>query len=144
MIMERDSGLPLMRGLALLAATVFIVACRPPLRVTQHGSSITVDAQTLGEYPSDVARLRVTDASTHRVIWEVKGHGDPQLGKFALNVGENPVVVDDTRHGAYDVVTPIGQQTFTLLGGGRYIIEAWGQDGNPLTKREAEFTTPRR
>jgi hypothetical protein len=133
-----------MRRFPLLAATAFIIAChRPPLRVTQHGSSITVDAQALGEYPSDVARLRVTDASTHRVVWEVKGHGDPQLGKLVLNVGENPVIVGDTRHGAYDVLTPIGKQSFTLTGGGRYIIEAWGEDGNPRTKREAEFTTPR-
>jgi hypothetical protein len=133
-----------MRRVGLIAVTIFIVAChRPALRVTQHGSSITVDAQTLGEYPSDVARLRLTDASTHRVVWEVKGHDDPQLGKVVLKVGENPVVVGDTRHGTYDVVAPIGKQTFTLAGGGKYIIEAWGRDGNPNTKRETEFTTPR-
>jgi hypothetical protein len=133
-----------MRRFTLIAATVFIVGChRPPLRVTQHGSSITVDAQTLGEYPSDVARLRLTDASTNRVVWEVKGHDHPQLGKLVLNVGENPVAVGDTRHGTYDVVKPIRKQTFTLAGGGRYVIEAWGRDGNQGTKREVEFTAPR-
>lgn len=133
-----------MRRFGVIALAVFIVAChRPPLRVTQQGSSITVDLQTSGEYPSDVARLRLTDASTRRVVWEVKGHDDPQLGKFVLSVGENPVVVADTRHGVYDVVAPVGKQTFTLAGGGRYILEAWGRDGNPCTKREAEFTTPR-
>jgi hypothetical protein len=73
----------------------------------------------------------------------VKGHDHPQLGKLVLNVGENPVAVGDTRHGTYDVVKPIRKQTFTLAGGGRYVIEAWGRDGNQGTKREVEFTAPR-
>jgi hypothetical protein len=133
-----------MRRFVLIAAAAFLVAChRPPILVTQHGSLITVDVQTLGEYPSDVARLRLIDASSRHVVWELKGHGDPQLGKFVLNAGNNPVTVGDIRHGTYVVVTPVSSQAFKLAGGGTYILEAWGRDDDPTTKRQAEFTVPR-
>jgi hypothetical protein len=133
-----------MRRVVIIAAALLIIGChRPPLRITTHGASVTVDAQTFGEYPSDVERLRLTDASTHRVVWEVKGHGAPQIGKFVLNAGENVATISDVRHGAFDVIMPVGKQTFTLASGGTYVIEAWGRDGDARTKREAEFTLPR-
>lgn len=120
-----------------------LVACgRPPLRVSQQGQSIVIDMQSLGEYPSDVARVRVIDASRNQVVWEVKGRDEPQVGRVQLKVGENPVRIGDVRHGTYEVITPAGKSTFTLAPGARYVVEVWGSDSNPRTKRAAEFVTP--
>ena len=120
-----------------------LVACgRPPLSVSQQGQSITLDMQSLGEYPSDVVLLRIIDASQNRVVWEVKGRDKPQVGRVLLKVGENSVQLTDVRHGAYEVIVPAGKSTFTLASGRRYVVEAWGSDSNPRTKRVAEFVTP--
>jgi hypothetical protein len=105
---------------------VVLAACgRPPLRVIQHGTSITIDMQTLGEYPTDVARLRLIDASANCVLWDIKGCNDPQLGTIVLTVGTNDANVKDVRHGSYDVITPRNAKTFEIRPGTRYIVEAW-------------------
>lgn len=133
-----------MRGRFLIAAVAVIVGCsRPPLHVTEEHHSINVDTEILGEYPSRVERLRLTDASTHRVIWEVRGRDAPQLGKFVLNVGENPAMVAGVRHGTFDVLIPERQEPFTLASGATYVIEAWGHDGDATTKRDVTFTLHR-
>jgi hypothetical protein len=129
---------------ATFALITFLAACgRPPLSVSQEGQSIIIDMQSLGEYPSDVARLRIIDASQNQVVWDVRGRDGPQLGRVLLKVGENSVQPTGVRHGAYEVVAPAGKSTFTLTPGARYAVEAWGTDANPRTKRVAEFVTPR-
>lgn len=127
----------------ICAAAAFVLACgRPPLRVSTDGQSVLIDMQTLGEYPSDVERLRLTDATDKRVVWEVKGRGEPQLGSIQLRVGENAVAISDVCHGTYDVLVPGGAGTFKLEAGKRYVVEVWGKDDRPRTKREAELIVP--
>ena len=133
-----------MRRAAFLLAVVIFTRCgRPPLRVVQQGALITIDAQTLGEYPSDVARLRLSDVSNKRVVWEIRGRNDPQIGKVTFAIGVNRVDVQDVRHGSYDVIKPSRAQTFTIDHGARYSVEAWGRDNEPMTRAIVEFTTPR-
>ena len=131
-------------SMATACVAVFVAACgRPPLSVSQKGQTVVIDMQSLGEYPSDLESLRLTDAH-NRVVWEIKGRNGPQIGAVALKVGENPVQVDDVRHGVYDVIVPRGQSTFTIEPGARYVVELWGRKGKRWTKRKAEFTAPRR
>src|SRR5260370_34656726 len=92
-----------------------LLACgRPALRISVQQRSVVVDMQTLGEFPSDLARLPLTDASTKRVLWEVRGRDQPQVGRVELYVGENPVQLGDVRHSVYDVIAPTNRSTFTL------------------------------
>jgi hypothetical protein len=144
---QRSEGELLIKRTQALALAVAVMTClvacgRPPLSVSQQGQSIRLDMQSLGEYPSHVALLRIIDATQNEVVWEVKGRDEPQLGRVLLTVGENSVRVTDVRHGAYEVIAPAGKSTFTLAPGTRYVVEAWGSDSNPRTKRVAEFTTP--
>lgn len=133
---------------SISTAAIFVVAAlvlgcgRPPLRVSAAERSVVIDMQTLGEYPSDVDRLRLTDATDKRVVWEVKGRGEPQLGRVTLNVGENAVAMPDVRHGTYEVIAPAGAGTFELVPGKRYVVEVWGKDDVPRTKRQVAFTAP--
>ena len=132
------------RRAVLLCMLMFTLACarRPTLVVSTQARSVVIDMQSLGEYPTDVCRMRLTDASSQRVVWEVKGRNGPQIGRVEWNVGENPVAVYDTRHGDYDVVVPAGADRFTLEAGRRYVIEIWGREEVPRMKRRAEFVTP--
>lgn len=103
---------------ALLVVMAFTISrCgRPPLRVTTQPGTVVIDMQKLGEYPSDVARLRLTDAASNRIVWEVKGRGEPQLGRVQLSVGENTAAIADVRHGSYDVLAPAGAGTLRCCG----------------------------
>ena len=128
---------------ASLLVCVCLAACgRPPLRVAQSGSTVVIDAQTAGEYPSDIARLRLTDAATHRVLWDVRGRNDAQIGKIVLRAGDNPAAIADVRHGEYQVDVPAGARTFALTAGKTYAIELWGRDASAWSRREADFTLP--
>lgn len=129
--------------LAIVAAAAAMLGCgRPPLRVTARENKVVIDLQTLGEYPSNVARLRLTDVATQKVVWELVGIGEPQIGRLELIVGENAAAASDVRHGRYDVVAPKGQTTFNLQPRRKYLIEAWGRDATAHTRSEAHFSTP--
>jgi hypothetical protein len=131
-------------SMATACAAVFVAACgRPPLSVLQKGQTVVIDVQSLGEYPSDMERLRLTDAD-HRVVWEIKGRDGPQINSVTLKIGENPAQLDDVSHGVYDVIVPRGQSTFTIEPGARYVVEVWGKDARQWTRRKEEFTAPGR
>lgn len=106
---------------------LFLSGCgRPPLRISQQRDVIVLDMQSLGEYPTDVTRVRLTDAATQRVVWEVVGSNDPQLGRIELRAGANPVTIEDVRHGTYRATVPAGP-VFTLARGRSYVVEVWGR-----------------
>jgi hypothetical protein len=42
----------------------------PPLRLVRTGTKITVDVQTLGEYPTTVNQFRLSDVNQSAVLWE--------------------------------------------------------------------------
>jgi hypothetical protein len=119
-----------------------MVACsRPPLHVRQDGPTVIIDMQSLGEYPSDVAGIRLVDAVSKEVVWELKGRDGPQLGRVNLTIGENPTLPADIRHGTYEVLKPAGKQTFTLAAKSAYIVEVWANADRPDSKRTAQFVT---
>jgi hypothetical protein len=58
---------------------------RSPLRLVISGNEIVVDVQMLGEYPTTVSRIRFSDLSQSKIVWEVKAErGIPQVHEFSL------------------------------------------------------------
>lgn len=112
------------------------LACKgspPPLRVVRHDTSITLDVQTLGEYQTTVSRIRLTDRSASRVVWEiVVSAGTPQIHSVTLVVGKNPATISDPGPGDYSVVTPSGTGVFRLEAGKPYLVEVWRDSGNSV------------
>lgn len=126
----------------LLCAAAALLGCSPPMDISIEGRSIVIDLQSLGEYPSDVAGLRLIEADSKEVIWELKESEHAQLGRIELKLGENPLQPIDVRHGSYDVVTPTGATSFTLVPKTRYVAEAWSGQKGFMTLRTKEFVTP--
>ncbi|MCW5572696.1 MAG: hypothetical protein KIT37_06655 [Steroidobacteraceae bacterium] len=122
-------------------AMVMIACSQPPMHVLQDGPIVVIDMQSLGEYPSDVAGIRLIDAFSKDVVWEVKGHDRAQLGRITLTIGDNPTLPADIRHGTYEVLKPAGKQTFTIAPSTAYIIEVWARANRPNSKRTARFVT---
>lgn len=127
---------------AFVGAVVTIACTGPPLRVSVNDGSIVLDMQKLGEYSSNVSRLRLTDVSKNHVVWEVLGRDESHVGRVELYVGPNRAQITDVRHGAYEVVVPSRGTTFTLDPNTRYVVEAWGKDPNARRRRRIEFVTP--
>jgi hypothetical protein len=100
----------------------------PPLRLVRAANEITVDVQTLGEYPTTVNRIRLLDAN-RSVVWEVVARSrEAQLTLLVLRSGKNQAMVE-ADHGAYRVVAPIGIDSFNLSPGTKYRLELWGGGG---------------
>jgi hypothetical protein len=128
---------------SVTAAVAFLLAAcgGPPLRLSSESSKIIVDLQKLGEYGSNVARLRITDVQENRVIWEIVGNDQPQLGQLHLYIGENSSTPNDIRHGNYQVVVPGHEKSFRLERGKEYRVEAWSRDHAPRCRTEGVFRT---
>ncbi len=134
------------RVLALGAALVLMASCHnaPPLRIHIENGAANVDVQTLGEYPTSVARVRLRDARSGGTLWEIVHDGRiPQFRGFRLRAGDNAAALEDVEHGAYRVVAPSGGRAFGLLAGAEYTIEVWGSD-EPGSVARASFVLPAR
>ena len=125
-------------GLTLVAAVVFL-ACgnRPPLRVTNDSKGVKVDVQTLGEYPTTIRKIVLTDKILHRTIWELRATSpESQIADFRLVQGHNPLIPGDVTHGTFAAIVPSAGPTFQLQEGRAYEIRVWGESSQP---RVAEF-----
>lgn len=115
------------------------VGCfRPPLRITKDGDAVRIDVQTLGEYPTTIAKVRLLDATSDAVIWEVRARGGAQLSTFELKAGANQRAISHVAWGNMEAVTPQAP-TFTIDPSRPYIIEVWGT-GLVVTRSRARFS----
>lgn len=127
----------MLAAIVLLIVWVVIRCDAPPLRVLHDNEKTRIDVSTLGEYPTTVSRVRLSD-SNGRAVWELRAdHGVAQIHGVTLVRGQNPSQIQSD-YGVYTVVTPQGSTTFVLTTGTRYKIEVWGGTSG-LTKSSAVF-----
>ena len=107
---------------------------RTSTKIVQRGNGTVVDVQTLGEYPTTVDRIRLSDLNQSTVVWEIAtANGTPQIDRFMLKADKNPAVLE-ANSGSYRLVAPTNGSGFLLRKGSKYRIELWG--GNTIfTKR---------
>jgi len=133
----KRTGIPIAIGLLLVIVWIALRWNAPPLRIVGSGARLTADVSTLGEYPTTVTRIRLSDARSHGVVWEVSADGIAQLHGFTLVAGQNAARVSPD-YGSYRVITPSSADSFLLREGTEYTIELWGGWGI-LTKKSATF-----
>jgi hypothetical protein len=125
---------------AALAFSVggFAIGCdRPPLRLSRMGDTFVVDVQTLGEYQTSIARIRLTRGQ--EIVWEATARERAaQLHTFGLRIGSNPGVPQECAGGhrsacdrpraseGFVVLTPAGDGAFRIDPGANYELEVWG------------------
>jgi hypothetical protein len=102
----KEAAIALCIVIVLLVVWIGLRWNAPPLQLVQTGTEITVDVQMLGEYPTTVNRVRLSDLDHPAVVWEIVTlHADTELHDFTLKMGENPALLD-ADHGSYRVVAP--------------------------------------
>lgn len=73
--------------LVLIAYAYFVT---PSVYSEPSARGATIHCEVLHDYPSDVERVEITEATTGKVVWRVKARGDKfQLHKFDLSRGWN-------------------------------------------------------
>ncbi len=131
-------------GSALCAVALLLVIWivirwnAPPLRITSDGPKLSVDVSSLGEYPTTVAKIRLSDLDIRAVVWEARGSDTPQIHGFTLNEGENTAQIH-ADHGSYRIIAPSDSSKFLLRRGTRYKLELWG-GSTMLTKTSTSFS----
>ncbi len=120
---------------SLLLLVTFVVslaitgACKlpPSVNIVPNGAAVIVDVQSFGEYGTEIHRIRLTDNTDKKVVWEVVAQRNvhPSLHTFTLRVGANPVA---NWRDAYEIITPNTEDFFTLNTGRQYLLEAWSGD----------------
>lgn len=95
----------------------------------------------MGEYPTSVSRIRLSEASHPAVVWEVvAGSRVPQIWGLDLRVGDNPVVLTNVFQGRrYRVLFPPGKSVFVLRRRARHCLEIWNSSGWHRSSQEFSF-----
>jgi hypothetical protein len=102
----------------------------PPLQVEAHPGSVVVNLTSLGEYPSAIARIELTDVETGAAIWEVERVAKvANLWKFSLVAGTNSLAPEGLPKDAYRVVKPINTEVFLLSKDRAYRVAVEGTNG---------------
>jgi hypothetical protein len=102
----------------------------PPLRVQASSVGITIDIQTLGEYQTSVARIRLTDQTTRSVLWEVVAkEGTPQIHRIELKRGANNSALADVVAWTFQTIIPANAEYFSLPENHSFAIEVWAPSG---------------
>jgi len=119
--------------LAVLLLVILVFADKvgwfrePPLKLEVIGDSAIVHLETADENQSPVSHVRLKDASSGDVIYEVVADGmAPQVFNFELSVGVNSTQVLAPGKAAYRVIAPQGRRTFSLQRGAKYRLTVWG------------------
>jgi hypothetical protein len=98
------------------------------LRVEHEAGFVELNVETLGEYPTTIRRVRLSDQATGTVLWEIMAtEGTPQVHRIRLRLGPNGPKFIDADGGEYSVVVPSADTPFLLLPATTYVVEVWGE-----------------
>jgi hypothetical protein len=99
----------------------------PSIRLSGGKDSFTVDVQTLGEYPTTVSRITISDSDKLTLLDLRAKEGDAQIRDFTLKKGENDVPAIVVEHGSLRQVTPQEGTTYFLKPNVEYTVTIWGK-----------------
>ena len=110
----------------ILPILLIVQGCRLPLEVEQRGGDTVLNFTTLGEYPTSVYRIVLSDLETKEVIWELIAEDSvPQIWEVTLRAGRNPANLDSALNGEYRVLIPTDSDVFFLEPSAELKIKAW-------------------
>jgi hypothetical protein len=128
---------------AVLSAALFCsTGCNdePKVKVQANRGTVAIDLQTLGEYPTTISHVRLSDKRNKATIWEIKTKsGTPQLHGLTFKLGENSVSLADPDTGTYTVLSPATSKVFQLERGGSYELEVWKREGGTPARVAIKF-----
>jgi hypothetical protein len=113
----------------------------PPLDFdASHNGQVVTHIDVLGRYPPNIAGIRISEAATHTVVWDVKPVTSQsecwnRCWNLTLKVGDNPASFL-AGHQQFLPRFP-SSQTFSLSPGVQYLFEVWDSQGRIERQRFA-------
>ena len=96
------------------------------VRIEKTPESITAHVETMGEYPTTVKRICLTDVGKNLVIADfVAGKPPTQIHKIKLKLGNNTPADCFPEYDIYDILVPKGNSPFFIEKGRRYLLQIW-------------------
>ena len=78
-------------GLLLGALALACGVTHPPVRVERTTVGVTIDCQSLGEYPSSIGTVELFDTQERATVWRIEPEGRLfQAHRFKFVLGRNP------------------------------------------------------
>lgn len=114
-------------ALVLVLAGAWAACCfvfGQDLKVVEIRGALLIDVQWLGEYASNVRRIRLSEEATGRVVWEVKAANGQSFPLWTILVREGPNSVLPEGLAGAEVVTPRGD-VFELSAPTKYRVDLW-------------------
>ena len=116
----------------MVVGILTLVGCgvaKPPFSLRSENGVITVHVETLGEYPTSISRIVVSEAETGHIVWKVIPSGELfQIHSFPLRAGLNSATLKPF-WGAARTVVPQGRQSFLLKTGVLYQVRVCSGEG---------------
>jgi hypothetical protein len=109
-----------------------------------NDNRVNIDVRNLGEYGTEVSRIRIRNQETKEVAWEVVHKDAPQIPGFWMKVGDNPVLPENLEDFGYDVVVPVSKQNIKLAPGIIYEVEVWSKNQRSIARGSFIFSQERR
>jgi hypothetical protein len=130
-----------MRAVAFLIFGVVLASsmsgcAKPSFTIHQKQQQVELDFRFLGEYPSSITRLRITEAASGRAIWDLAAEeGYLDVWTIQLRLGANSAAAPKSFNKAIRVIVPDGSDSFTLGADTEYRVEACEKRGHCAARR---------
>lgn len=117
---------------ALVFLACFLIGCERfnQVELECRDREVMIHLETLGEYPTQIHRLRLSRTGEEDPIWEVvREEGNPHLWNVVLQVGSNPAQLEGVASGgSYRVIAPLTEPSFELEGGVPHELVVWSTE----------------
>lgn len=96
----------------VLLGLAFALGCtsgclRPPLQLRVSAEEVTLDLQTLGEYPTAVQRILLSERESGLAVWELEAQSPiPQIWEVSLPLRQSGVPSVRLASGSYRILRP--------------------------------------
>jgi hypothetical protein len=117
-----------------LAVVIGSSCFKPPLDVYGKAGELVIDVRTLGEYPTSLGRLRLSEEVSKKTVWDFMATRDVfEIWEVRLRVGKNSTAVPESINGTTQLLVPLNEVSFTLEAEKEYRVEVWGKSGGRAT-----------
>jgi len=128
-----------MRRIGLFLSAAMLICClagcssgRPFITLEVSQNSVIAHVETLGEYPTTVSHIRLTERQSGTVVLELQCATSPcQIHKLTLKAGENKIQDVLPESDGYPITVPQKSTAFTLSRDTDYLLQMWGTASRP-------------
>jgi hypothetical protein len=126
-----------LRATLSLYFIIFLLSCllactSKKLKISADSLGVHIHVATLGEYPTTIYRVRLTEKETGKAIWEFRSLAEVvQVWSIDLVIGENSAYPKGMTEEDIAVILPVKEKTVFLMTEVAYRLDIWFAEEGP-------------